>query len=86
MHQHEGLFFFTGYKTIVKVSDVCVLGWLLPGCASRSGKCFADDQRGSRLSSLGQRLHLLEKRRGTGGKKWVGGHQRLKVIVGMLLE
>lgn len=59
--QHEG--FFIGYKTI-KVSDVCVLGWFLPGCASRSGKCFADDQWGSRLSSLGQRLHLLEKRRG----------------------
>lgn len=59
--------FFTGYKTI-KVSDVCVLGWLLPGRASRSGECFADDQRGSRLSSLGQRLHLLEKRRGTGGR------------------
>lgn len=44
-----------------------VLCRLLPGRASRPGKCFADDQRGSRLSSLGQRLHLLEAERGHGG-------------------
>lgn len=51
----------------ITVRHSSVLCRLLPGRASRPGKCFADDQRGSRLSSLGQRLHLLEAERGHGG-------------------